>query len=122
MLLGAVLALRAAPATDRAWLAMPLGLYAGWLTAASTVALATVAMGWGLGDPLVLSWVGLALALCLALWLTQHLGVVTYPIAVAWALIGIVVANVGTAPAFAGAALGGAIGVLWFAVRTMRSA
>jgi hypothetical protein len=51
MLIGALLALRAAHRTrDWPWLALPIGLYAGWLTAASCVALATVAAGYGLGS------------------------------------------------------------------------
>jgi hypothetical protein len=110
MLIGALLALRAAPAHDRAWLALPIGLYAGWLTAASCVALATVAAGYGLGSVSTLSWVGVAIALLLAITFTQNLRVPTYPLAVAWALAGIVAANATTAPAFAGAALGGVLG------------
>jgi hypothetical protein len=72
MLIGALLALRAAPAHDRAWLALPIGLYAGWLTAASCVALATVAAGYGLGSVSTLSWVGVAIALLLAITFTQN--------------------------------------------------
>jgi hypothetical protein len=66
MLAGALLALRLAPTRDWPWLALPLGLYAGWLTAASSVALATVAAGYGLGSTTTLSWVGVALALLIA--------------------------------------------------------
>jgi hypothetical protein len=73
MLAGALLALRAAPLRDWPWLALPLGLYAGWLTAASCVALATVAVGYGLGSVTVLSWIGVALALIIAVTMTQGL-------------------------------------------------
>jgi hypothetical protein len=120
MLIGALLALRAAPAHDRAWLALPIGLYAGWLTAASCVALATVAAGYGLGSVSTLSWVGVAIALLLAITFTQNLRVPTYPLAVAWALAGIVAANATTAPAFAGAALGGVLGMLWLTLKILR--
>jgi hypothetical protein len=51
---------RGANTRDWPWLALPLGLYAGWLTAASSVALATVAAGYGLGSVTVLSWIGVA--------------------------------------------------------------
>lgn len=122
MLIGAVLALRAAPSRDRPWLALPLGLYAGWLTAASVVALTTVAAGHGLGSATTLSWVGIALALLIAISLTQVLRVPTYPLAAAWALAGIVAANWATAPAFAGAALGGMLGLLWLAAKVLRPA
>jgi hypothetical protein len=120
MLAGALLALRLAPTRDWPWLALPLGLYAGWLTAASSVALATVAAGYGLGSTTTLSWVGVALALLIAVTMTQRLRVPTYPLAVAWALAGIVAANYPDAPAFAGVALGGMLGMLWLMFKTLR--
>jgi hypothetical protein len=120
MLAGALLALRAAPLRDWPWLALPIGLYAGWLTAASCVALATVAVGYGLGSVTVLSWIGVALALIIAVTMTQGLPVPTYPLAVAWALAGIVAANATEAPAFAGAALGGVLGMLWLMLKVLR--
>jgi hypothetical protein len=120
MLATALLALRLAPYRDYPWLALPLGLYAGWLTAASCVALATVAAGYGLGSTTTLSWVGVAIALIMAITITQSLRVPTYPLAVAWALAGIVAANATAAPAFAGAALGGVLGMLWLMVKVLR--
>ncbi|MCT4684396.1 MAG: tryptophan-rich sensory protein [Roseicyclus sp.] len=121
MLIGALWALVRAPSRDRAWNALPLGLYAGWLTAASCVALGTVAMGYGLASPAVISWAGLALALAIALPLTRRLRVATYPIAVGWALVGVVVANAATLPVFAAAAGLGAAMLLWLAVRQARA-
>ncbi|MDG4649160.1 hypothetical protein P6F26_11945 [Roseibacterium sp. SDUM158017] len=122
MLAGALLALRAAPARDGAWLALPLGLYAGWLTAASCVALANVAAGYGLGGVVALSWAGLALAVGIAVMAALSLRVVTYPLAVGWALFGIVVANAAAAPAYAAAAGAGALAMLWLAWRDRRGA
>jgi hypothetical protein len=122
MLGGAVLALRAAPTADRAWLALPLGLYAGWLTAASCVALSTVAAGYGLGTETFLGWAGLLLALVIAVPLAQTLRTPTYTLAVAWALAGVVAANATAMPAFAGAALGGILGMLWLTAKTLRPA
>lgn len=121
MLIGALWALVRAPSRDRAWNALPLGLYAGWLTAASCVALGTVAMGYGLASPVAISWAGLALALAIALPLTRRLRVPTYPIAVGWALVGVVVANAATLPAFAAAAGLGAALLLWLAVTQARA-
>jgi hypothetical protein len=102
MLGGALLALARAPSRDWPWLALPLGLYAGWLTAASSVALATVAAGYGIGGVATLSWVGLALALVIALAISRLLRVPTYPFAVAWALAGIVAANLSRRPSLRG--------------------
>ncbi|MCU4654867.1 hypothetical protein N8I71_18675 [Roseibacterium sp. SDUM158016] len=122
MLGGALLALAAAPAKDRAWLALPLGLYAGWLTAASCVALATVVAGYGIASVQVSGWACLLLALLIAVTATQRLRVPTYPLAVAWALSGIVAANALSAPAFAGVALGGVLGMVWLALKVLRPA
>jgi hypothetical protein len=124
MLGGALWALARAPRDDRAWLALPLGLYAGWLTAASCVALGTVAMGYGLGSPAALSWAALLLALGLSVWLGLRLGAAapTYPLAVAWALVGVVAANAAAAPLFAAAAGGGALALGWLAWRGVRQA
>jgi len=122
MLGGALLALRQAPARDTAWFALPVGLYAGWLTAASCVALATVAAGYGFGSATMLSWAGLILALLIAAPLTQRLQTTTYPLAVAWALTGIVAANASEALAFAIATALGALVILALALKTWRSA
>ncbi len=118
--IGAVLALLQAPAGDKVWNALPIGLYAGWLTAASCVALATIVMGAGLLSPMAASWAGLAVALAIAVPVAQRVRVPTYPLAIGWALIGVTVANATLAPAFAGAAAGGAAGMIWLALKTLR--
>lgn len=118
MLVGAVWALIRAPARDRAWNALPIGLYAGWLTAASCVALGTVAMGHGMGSEMAISWIMLLVALALALVLALRLRVPTYPIAVAWALVGVVATN---GPSLFGIAAGlGALALLMLAWRQAR--
>lgn len=98
MLGGALVALLSAPAgRDRWLLAAPLGLYAGWLTAASCVSLGLLGAGYGvLAGELVWAWIGLIVALGLALGM-QNLRSTPpeYGIAVAWALVGIAVANWG---------------------------
>lgn len=121
MLAGALWALMRAPARDRAWNALPVGLYAGWLTAASCVALGTVAMGHDLGSPVAISWAGLLLALVIAVPLALRLRVATYPIAVAWALVGVVVQNATSLPLLAVAAAAGAAGLVWVAATQLRA-
>ncbi|MBY6202317.1 hypothetical protein KUV65_13145 [Maritalea mobilis] len=112
---GAVWALLRAPVRDRGWLAWPIGLYAGWLTAASSVATATVVMGFGLLEPMTASWAGLALALLIALPLSQRLRAPTYAFAAGWAAVGIAVANWPTLYGFA--AVAGAVLLLGQATR-----
>ncbi|PWK61002.1 tryptophan-rich sensory protein [Roseicyclus mahoneyensis] len=119
MLGGALWALLRAPARDRAWNALPLGLYAGWLTAASCVATGTVVMGYGWGSPAAVSWVMLLIALALAVALTLRLRTPTYPLAVGWALIGVLATNGATA--FGIAAGLGAAAMLALAARQIRA-
>lgn len=119
MLGGALWALAAAPVRDRAWNALPLGLYAGWLTAASCVATGTVLMGYGFGGPVAISWVMLIVALALAVALTLRLRTPTYPLAVGWALVGILAANGATA--FGTAAALGAAALFALALRQIRA-
>jgi len=93
MLGGAVLALLRAPTTDQWWLAAPIALYAGWLTAASFVAAATTLSGWTGGSPQTVSFIGLAGVTCTAALILLRRPPVTYGIAVTWALVGVLVAN-----------------------------
>lgn len=117
---GAVWALLKGPTRDRAWLAWPLGLYAGWLTAASSVATATVVMGYGLMAPMAASWAGLVLALVIALPLSLRLRAPTYAFAAGWAAVGIAVANWPTL--YAIAAIAGALLLLGQAARQAMAA
>ena len=97
MLVTAVWALFAAP-RDARWLARaPLGLYAGWLTAASFVSVALIGAGYGIG-PGATGWAWIALALALAAAVTVQMRLPDTPFygaAVAWGLAGIAVANAG---------------------------
>ncbi|NKI35591.1 DUF1428 family protein [Wenzhouxiangella sp. XN79A] len=94
MLATAVLALRAAGKDDRVGLRSPIALYAGWLTAASSVALGLMLAGYG--------WVGgtTAAVLCISLALVIAVFVQRarpdtpeYSAAVIWALVGVIVSN-----------------------------
>lgn len=93
----AIWALLEAPAKNRWFLRAPVGLYAGWLTAASFVSLGSTAAGYGLLTPLAWAYVGIPLALIVALMVQLRKPMApAYGAAVAWALLGIAVANSGT--------------------------
>ena len=92
---GAALALVRTPATDPWLLRAPLGLYAGWLTAASCVSLALLAGGYGLPPLGPGGWAlaAVALALVLALLVLRTRASLMFGAAVAWALVAVVVRN-----------------------------
>lgn len=119
MLIAALAALRAAPTRDHWTAAGPIGLYAGWLTAASFVALALVGAGYGFGGSALWGWIALAGAFALTTWIqSARPDVPEYGAAVAWALIAITVANWGTNTVLAIAAALGALAVAgWAATR-----
>lgn len=105
---------------DRWLLRAPIGLYAGWLTAASFVSLAVTATGFGLGPGAVI-WAVFALMGALlvgtgAILRLRHVPV--YGAALAWALLGIVVANTGSGLAVA---LLAAVGLLLVASLAWRT-
>ena len=95
MLVGALWALIRAPRKDAWMLAGPLGLYAGWLTAASSVALGLTGEGWGLGGLSDVVWglIALCVALSIALVVLWKRPSLTYGAAVVWALVAIMVRN-----------------------------
>ncbi|WP_259918757.1 tryptophan-rich sensory protein [Jannaschia sp. M317] len=107
MLGGALAALLASPAKDRFLLRGPIGLYAGWLTAASSVSLGLLAPGWGVPPFGPEGWaiVALTVGLVIALVMLTKVPSPAYGGAVVWALVGVVVQN-GTSLVgiFAGAA------------------
>ena len=97
MLIGALWALFHAPGREAVWLAAPIGLYAGWLSAASWVSVAINGAGYGLG-PGALGWAWIAVAALFAMAgaVQWRLGrVPTYGLAVAWALVAVAVQNWG---------------------------
>lgn len=117
MLALALLALKRTPKQDFWMLRAPVGLYAGWLTAACFVSLGAVLAGYGLigAHTAALVMIVLAAALAAVVMLRWRPGF-TYPLAVGWGLAGIAVANVGRhadvmALAIVGAAL---LAVLWW--------
>ncbi|QXT39243.1 tryptophan-rich sensory protein [Gymnodinialimonas ceratoperidinii] len=117
MLVTAVMAMVKLPRTDVAWGRWPFGLYAGWLTAASFVSLATLAAGYGVMTAALASWIALPAALIVAAFVTLRHGTPTYPAAAAWGAFGIAVVNWPTLYAMTAAA--GALLLLVLAVRAL---
>ncbi|MEM1431216.1 MAG: hypothetical protein AAGG09_17315 [Pseudomonadota bacterium] len=112
MLLSALAALLRTPAGQDRWLLRaPIALYAGWLTAASWVAIGLLGAGNGLGPGQIgWAWIGLAGALATALAVTRVVPrAPVYAAAVIWALIGVAVANWGVNWALVAVSLGGAV-------------
>ncbi len=122
MLIPALVALFRAPQDDRGWALAPVGLYAGWLSAASCVALGLIAAGYGYLEAEMAAFVFIFAALVLASGVQNQLRRgPTYGIAVIWALIAIVVQNANTNPTVAALAAGGALALIlpvWKAARS----
>lgn len=117
MLALALRALARVPARDP-WLArVPVGLFAGWLTAAACVSLGLVLAGYGLlpsGRAAALALIPLAAAIAAAVvWRLAPAG--AYALAASWGLVGIASANWGRDPAVTALALAaaGALVVVW---------
>ncbi|MEL7133351.1 MAG: TspO/MBR family protein [Pseudomonadota bacterium] len=94
MLIAALVALWRSPRGDAWAAAWPLGLYAGWLSAASCVALGLLLAGYGWTSERTAAWLMVTAAVALALMVQRALGrAPTYGIAVIWALFAIAVQN-----------------------------
>ncbi len=124
MLAGALAALFAAPRTEPWLLSAPLSVYAGWLTAASFVAVAINAAGYGIGPgALVWAWIVTVALVAVAVFVQVRLGRVPgYGLTVAWALVALGVANWGeqNTLALVAWALAAVIGALPFALPARR--
>jgi hypothetical protein len=94
MLITALWALWRSPRTDAWAAAWPVGLYAGWLSAASCVALGLLLAGYGFVDQQVAAWIMVGVAIVLAWGVQWTLGhAPTYGVAVIWALVAVGVQN-----------------------------
>ncbi|GLQ26187.1 tryptophan-rich sensory protein [Sulfitobacter pacificus] len=122
MLLAALAALFLAPVNDQTWAAWPVGLYAGWLSAASCVSLGLLTAGYGFLDQNTAAIIFTGLAIIIGGFVQSALGrAPTYGIAVIWALVAIVVANLETAPMIAYIAGGGALVMLVPTLKAFRA-
>lgn len=97
MLVSALIALFRMPGQDHAWLAAPVALYAGWLTAASFVATSLLGAGYGVAMGEVgWAWAGLLAALATGIAIQRALpGRPLYGAAICWALVAVAVQNWG---------------------------
>ena len=93
MLAGALAAFLRAPNRDRLLARVPLGLYTGWLLAASCVSLGILAAGFGLAGPIAAAAGALTLAILLALALLRRRRSVAVSAALVWAFAGTVAQN-----------------------------
>lgn len=110
MLIGAVAAFLMAPTEPDRWLlSAPIGLYAGWLTAATAVSSGILLGGYGVLGDTAAALVMLALVLIVALGVqAQKPRMPSYAAAIIWALVGVIVTNWPGNTLVAGAAAGGA--------------
>ena len=119
MLISALAALLRTPTKDHALLGAPIGLYAGWLTAASSVSVALLGAGYGvvLGQT---GWaivaITLAFGIATIMAFTRKAGTM-YAFAVVWALVAVVLQNIQQAPmvaAYAGVGAAAIAGLFIF--------
>ena len=93
MLVPALIALSRSPQLDAGWASLPIGLYAGWLSAASCVAIGLLLAGYGVLDEVPTAFLMIAIATGLAYVVQTRLNrAPTYGIAVIWAFVGIMAA------------------------------
>lgn len=120
MAVTAIVALIKAPQHDRWWFQAPVGIYAGWLTAASCVSLGSTAAGYGIAfDSLGWAYTGIAIGLIVGLTVfSRRHGAPEYLLTIIWALVGIIVANGMAVVTVTGLAVAGIV-VLLAAIVTM---
>ncbi len=94
MAITAISALMRAPQHDYWMFKVPVGIYAGWLTAASFVSLGSTAAGYGIATG-ALGWayIGIIGALIVAGAVLMRTAAPSYGFTVIWALAGIIAAN-----------------------------
>ena len=123
MLITALMALFRAPHQDKWFAALPVGLYAGWLSAASCVSLGLLAAGYGYVTEQTAAIACVFLALVLASAVQSALKrTPSYGIGVIWALVAVVGANLSSNPTVAALAAGGALALILPAYKAWRNA
>ncbi len=121
MLLSALAALFMAPVADSPFAAWPVGLYAGWLSAAACVSLGLLAAGYGWMDETMAGVIFVGVAAAIGTFVQAALGrAPTYGLAVIWALVAVAVADWSAARIVAYVAIGGALVVLIPTLRALR--
>lgn len=119
MAFGAIAALVMAPKDDIWLFRVPIGIYAGWLTAASFVSLGSTAAGYGLlTDQTGWAYLGIVGALIVATPVILRTAAPSYALTIIWALVGIIVANQLDSWGISGLA---ALGILVLLALTLRA-
>ena len=122
MLLGAILAVYKSPQKYGKFAALPIGLYAGWLSAASCVSVGVVITGYGILSKTLAAYIFITLAAIIGFTVQYTLNrVPTYGIAVIWALIALVVGTYGVNANVAYIAAAGAIAMTYPTFKALRS-
>ena len=120
MLIPALIALFRSPATDRVWAGWPIGLYAGWLSAASFAAIGLQMAGYGWTSQTTAAWVCVGFASVLGFGVQWRLArAPTYGIAVIWALVAIAARNEFALNSVAPLALVGSAALLWPVIKAI---
>lgn len=111
MVAGALAAFLIAPTIPDRWLlSAPLGMYAGWLTAATAVSTGILLGGYGVLGDTTAALVMLGLVLIVALVVqARKPKMPVYGLTIVWALIGVIVTNWPGNTLVAAAAAGGAV-------------
>lgn len=122
MLVPALVALFQSPVADNAWASWPIGLYAGWLSAASFAGVGLLLAGYGWTGQSAAAWICVSLASILGFVVQWRLArVPTYGVAVIWALVAIAARNEFAMNSVAPLALIGSVALLWPTVNAARS-
>jgi len=118
MLVPALAAFLRAGRQDAVWQVRPVALYAGWLTAASGVAVSVVLTGYGVLAPRIaaLALIGVVLVVAVIV-AARRPRLWTYRAGVIWALFGVIVANVSARDWLIAAVCGAGAVALLFAQR-----
>ena len=122
MLVPAIIALFRSPLTDKAWASWPVGLYAGWLSAASFAGVGLLLSGYGWTSQSAAAWICVSLASILGFCVQWRLArAPTYGVAVIWALVAIAARNEFSTDSVAPLALIGSLAMLWPTINAARS-
>ena len=121
MLVPALVALFRSPVGDRGWASGPIGLYAGWLSAASFAAVGLLLAGYGWTSQTTAAWICVGAASILGFGIQWRLArAPTYGIAIIWAFVAIAVRNEFAINSVASLAMIGSIALLWPTIRALR--
>jgi hypothetical protein len=119
----AIAAATKAPGQDRWLFQAPVGILAGWLTAASFVSLGSTAAGYGLiADSTGWAWIAIICALAVGVLVQVNTPAAPeYGITIIWALSGIIAANLPDQP-YVAALAGAGIAIMVMVIVVLRRA